>query len=99
MAEAMAKVDVERKARAKTSVQEFIKAYLIGSLFEYEPEAKMCEALDTMHKALMEARPYNIELPRGSGKTSAAEAMLLYLLSYGFRKFLVIVSNSTRNAS
>jgi len=58
----------------------------------------MSNALDQMYKALMDSRPFNIELPRGSGKTSAAEAMLLYLLSYGFRKFLVIVSNSARNA-
>ena len=96
--DAVAKIDVERKMKAKTSIQEFIKAYLIGSLFEFEPEEQMSKALDCMHKALMDSRPFNIELPRGSGKTSAAEAMLLYLLSYGFRKFLVIVSNSARNA-
>lgn len=38
-------------------------------------------------------------LPRGAGKTTATEALLLYLLLYGKRKFVVIVSANARSAS
>lgn len=38
-------------------------------------------------------------LPRGAGKTTATEALLLYLLLYGMRKFVVIVSANARSAS
>lgn len=38
-------------------------------------------------------------LPRGSGKSCVAEAMLLYLISYGVKKFAVIVSQSSRSAA
>lgn len=52
-----------------------------------------------MQRALLQSRPYNIELPRGSGKTSAAEACVLWLISYGLRKYCVIVSNNQRQAN
>ena len=51
-----------------------------------------------METALSQSRPYNIELPRGQGKTSAAEMAALYLLATGRRKFCVIVSNNARAA-
>lgn len=96
--EAVDKIDWERRNKARESLVEFIKTYLVGSLFTFTPEGKMCEALKEMEASLTSARPYNIELPRGSGKTTAAEAMCLYLLSYGIRKFLVVISNNQRAA-
>ena len=85
--EAVEKIDWERRNKAKESLCEFIKTYLLGSLFSFPPEGMMCKALAEMEASLSSARPYNIELPRGSGKTTCAEAMCLYLLSYGLRKF------------
>lgn len=38
-------------------------------------------------------------LPRGSGKSVVATAMLLYLIATGKRKFAVIVSQSARSAT
>lgn len=96
--EAVGKIDWDRRNKAQSSLVDFIRTYLVGSLFSFAPEPMMCRALDEMEASLTSARPYNIELPRGSGKTTAAEAMCLYLLSYGFRKFLVILSNSQRAA-
>lgn len=96
--EAVSRIDWNRRNHARESLVEFIRTYLIGSLFSYPPEGKMCEALAEMEASLTSARPYNIELPRGSGKTTAAEAMCLYLLSYGLRKFLVVISNNQRAA-
>lgn len=92
--EAVDKIDWERRNKARESLVAFINTYLVGSLFTFPPEGKMCEALAEMEASLTSARPYNIELPRGSGKTTAAEAMCLYLLSYGIRKFLVVISNN-----
>lgn len=96
--DAVAKIDWSRRNEARESLVAFIRTYLVGSLFSFEPEGKMCEALSEMEASLTSARPYNIELPRGSGKTTAAEAMCLYLLSYGLRKFLVVISNNQRAA-
>lgn len=45
-----------------------------------------------MDSALNDIRPYNIELPRGEGKTSVSEMALLYEVSTGKRKFVVIIS-------
>ena len=96
--EAVEKIDWDRRNKARASLVDFINTYLVGSLFTFPPEGKMCEALSEMEASLTSARPYNIELPRGSGKTTAAEAMCLYLLSYGLRKFLVVISNNQRAA-
>lgn len=96
--EAISKIDWDRRNHARESLVSFIETYLVGNLFSFTPEGKMCEALAEMEKSLVSSRPYNIELPRGSGKTTAAEAMCLYLLSYGIRKFLVVISNNQRAA-
>lgn len=96
--EALKKIEWERRNKARESLVEFIRTYLVGSLFSFPPEGMMCQALEEMEHSLTSARPYNIELPRGSGKTTAAEAMCLYLLAYGFRTFLVVISNNQRAA-
>lgn len=58
----------------------------------------MEKAIAEMFRCLSDSRPYNIELPRGCGKTTISEAMLLYLLVFGLRKFCVIVSANQRQA-
>lgn len=52
-----------------------------------------------MQDSLSEAKPFQVMLPRGSGKSCVAEAMLLYLIATGRRKFAVIVSQNARSAS
>lgn len=96
--EAVARIDWDRRNHARESLVAFINTYLVGSLFTFSPDGKMTEALRAMEASLTSARPFNIELPRGSGKTTAAEAMCLFLLSYGIRKFLVVISNNQRAA-
>lgn len=71
---------------------DFVQTYCIGSMIDDSPSAKYIAALREMENALTQSRPYNIELPRGSGKTSAAEMAVLWLISSGLRKFAVIVS-------
>ena len=45
------------------------------------PSEMFIKALNEMEFALSQSRPYNIELPRGQGKTSAVEMAVLYLLA------------------
>jgi len=52
-----------------------------------------------MFDALADSKPFQVMLPRGSGKSVVATAMLLYLIATGKRKFAVIVSQSARSAS
>ena len=56
------------------------------------PSEMFIKALNEMEFALSQSRPYNIELPRGEGKTSVSEMALLYEVSTGKRKFVVIIS-------
>lgn len=72
--------------------------YFIGLMVDMPPSEKFIEALGEMEFALSQSRPYNIELPRGTGKTSAVEMAVLWLLATGRRKFCVIVSNNARAA-
>ena len=90
--EARSKIDWNRRNYAKKSLVNFINTYLMDSLFDSPPSPNMCKAIAEMFHCLTDSRPYNIELPRGCGKTTVSEAMLLYLLVYGIRKFCVIVS-------
>lgn len=71
----------------------------MGVLFEDKPSPKMCYVMDVMQKSVDDSVPIQLMLPRGAGKTSATEALLLYLLLYGLRKFVVIVSANARSAT
>ena len=97
--EARKQIDWERRNRAEKSLTAFIETYLVGQLFETSPSVKFQSVLEEMTKAVFQSRPYNIELPRGCGKTTAVQAMALWLLAYGRRKFLVIISSSARSGT
>lgn len=97
--EARGLIDWERRNRAEKSLSAFIDTYLIGVLFETPPSEKFRGVLEEMTRAVFQSRPYNIELPRGCGKTTAVQAMALWLLAYGKRKFLVVISSSARSGT
>ena len=96
---AISEIDWTRRNKASKSLVDFIETYCIGLMIDDKPSEKFIEALREMEFALSQSRPYNIELPRGQGKTSAAEMAVLYLLATGRRKFCVIVSNNHGAAS
>lgn len=97
--EAISKIDRRRREKASESLVDFILTYFVGLMIDDKPSEKFIEALKEMEFALSQSRPYNIELPRGHGKTSAAEMAALYLLATGKRKFCVVISNNARAAS
>lgn len=90
--EAFKKVDEKRKKKGTKSFIDFVQTYCIGLMIDEPPSDRFVEALKEMEFAMANNTPYNIELPRGSGKTSAAEMLILYLLSTGKKKFAVIIS-------
>ena len=96
--EAYDNIDWERREKAKENLTSFITTYLMDTLFENVPSENMERAIQEMFRCLSDSRPYNIELPRGCGKTTVSEAMMLYLIAYGYRKFCVIVSANARQA-
>lgn len=98
MNEAFGNINWERRNKASKTLVDFITAYFVGLMIDNPPSEKFVEALGEMEFALQQSRPYNIELPRGTGKTSAVEMAVLWLLATGKRKFCVIVSNNSRAA-
>ena len=58
----------------------------------------MCAVINEMDTALQQSRPWMVELPRGSGKSSIVECCMLYLLSCGKRKLCVIAAQNQRSA-
>lgn len=96
--QAFADINWERRKKASESLVSFIETYFIGLMIDDAPSPLFVEALEEMERALSQSRPYNIELPRGTGKTSAVEMAVVYLLATGRRKFCVIVSQNARSA-
>ena len=95
---AFEQINWDRRNKASKSLVDFINTYFIGLMVDTPPSEKFVDALGEMEFALSQSRPYNIELPRGTGKTSAVEMAVLWLLATGRRKFCVIVSNNARAA-
>lgn len=96
---ALQNVDHQRREQGTRTFIDFVHTYCIGLMIDDPPSEKFVEALKEMEFALSNSTPYNIELPRGSGKTSAAEMFILYLLATGQKKFAVIVSQNGRSAA
>ncbi len=99
MSEAFGNVDAKRKARAAKSLRAFIDTYMLGFVLESKPSEMTYKAIGELEAALLDNRPVQIQLPRGSGKTTLASIAVLYLLSTARRKFAVIVSQNARSAA
>lgn len=99
MSEAFDAVDAKRKARAAKSLRAFIDTYMLGFVLESKPSEMTYRAIGELEAALLDNRPVQIQLPRGSGKTTLASIAVLYLLSTARRKFAVIVSQNARSAA
>ena len=99
MADAFAHVDLKRKAKASETLRNFINTYMIGFVLEETPSQMTYKAVEELEAALLDCRPVQIQLPRGSGKTTFASIAVLYLLATARRKFAVVVSQNARSAT
>ena len=77
---------------------DFIKTYCVGLMIDDAPSPRYEQAISECEYALGQSRPYNIELGRGSGKTSLVEMAILYVLSTARRKYCVIIAQSYSSA-
>ena len=99
MDEAFQLVDIKRKAKGSKSLRDFIDTYMIGFVLEEKPSPMTYKAVEELATSLLDCRPVQIQLPRGSGKTTFAAIAVLYLLATAKRKFAVIVSQNARSAT
>lgn len=99
MAEAFANINEKRKATASKSLRAFVDAYMVGFVLDEKPSFMTYRAVEELESALLDCRPVQIQLPRGSGKTTFASIAVLYLLATARRKFAVIVSQNARSAA
>lgn len=96
--EAIQNIDKKRREEAAKSLNTFIDSYLMGVLFEDPPSDLMRQVIDTMQTLSDDAIPTQLMLGRGVGKTTVTEALILWLMLYGYKKFLVIVGANARMA-
>ena len=98
MADAFSHVNKKRKERAAQSLRAFIDEYMIGFVLEEKPSPMTYQAVAELEAALLDCHPVQIQLPRGSGKTTFAAIAVLYLLATARRKFAVVVSQNAKSA-
>lgn len=94
MEEAFNQINWRRRNRAGKSFVTFFRTYMVGLLVEDKPEEMYVKVLEEMEAALSQNRPQLICLPRGAGKTSACQALIIWCLAYAKRKFCVCVSQN-----
>lgn len=82
------------------SLRNFVDTYMIDFVLEDRPSKRTYEVIEMLEHTLCNyARPVQIQLPRGSGKTTLAAIAILYLIAKGKRKFCVIISQNARSAA
>ncbi len=97
--EAFERINEKRRAKASKSLRDFIDTYMVGFVLEEKPSPMTYKAVEELATSLLDNRPVQIQLPRGSGKTTFAAIAVLYLLATAKRKFAVIVSQNARSAT
>lgn len=91
LAEARAKIDWARRTAAEKSLEAWIRTYGIGVFINDPPPSPHgSKILREMDEANKSARPYQILVGRGGGKTSYAEANDLKCVATGESKLMVI---------
>ncbi|MBR4674212.1 MAG: phage terminase large subunit family protein [Victivallales bacterium] len=86
----------ERKARCRESLQAFIEEYIKDeNKFNLPWSKQHIEVMQTIEKVIRRGDRFALAMPRGSGKTSILEKAMLWGALYGWRKFLVIIAESS----
>ncbi|MBP5638311.1 MAG: phage terminase large subunit family protein, partial [Victivallales bacterium] len=85
-----------RKARCKESLQAFIEEYIRDeNKFNLPWSSQHIEVMRIIEKVIRRGDKFALAMPRGSGKTSILEKAMLWGALYGWRKFLVIIAESS----
>ena len=86
-------VDPQRKERGRRDLRTFCETYL-RQRFPLAWSADHLVCIAKMQSAIIDGGQFAFAMPRGSGKTSLAEAGAIFALVYGHRKFVALVGAS-----
>jgi len=86
-------VDPQRKDRGRRDLRTFCETYL-RQRFPLAWSADHLVCIAKMQAAIIDGGQFAFAMPRGSGKTSLAEAGAIFALVYGHRKFVALVGAS-----
>lgn len=89
--------DPQRKARAAESFKAFCETYL-AEIFALDWSDDHLRALDYLQTAVRDGGLFAYAMPRGSGKTTLAEAASLWALLFGYRQFVVLIGSDEGSA-
>lgn len=99
IAAALPKVNVRRRAKALSSLYEFVCAYCVGVICDYKPPKELRPLLDEMVAVARSNGRYQIQMPRGIGKTTFVSALAPFLVVNGDSAFVEVVASSEPAAS
>lgn len=90
--------DAARRARAERSLQYFLDTYFPDVFtIAWSPDHK--RIIKAMQEGIVEGGLQALAMPRGSGKTSIAEAAALWAVLTGHRRFLLLVAATSTLAA
>lgn len=89
--------DPGRKARAAESLDYFCRTYM-GQTFSMPWSEDHLRAIARIETAVRVGGLFAYAMPRGSGKTSLAEAAALWAQLYGYRQFVVLIGSDESSA-
>lgn len=90
-------VDPERRARCRESMVEFGMTYC-GHLLNHPPSERMRFFLEREQYAIATGALVHVRWPRGTGKTTWMQIGALWALSYGYRKYLIVIAATLESA-
>jgi hypothetical protein len=86
-----------RKSRCKKSLKVYCETYF-PRRFRLAWSTAHLAALDRLERCIRRGGLYALAMPRGSGKTTLAECAALWGVSYGFRRFVVLIGATETHA-
>ena len=91
-------VDPDRKSRAISSFREFCEAYMPGTfVLTWSDDHR--RVIDKIETAVTDGGLFAMAMPRGSGKTSLAEAAALWSVLRGSSEFVAVVGANEAHAA
>ena len=84
----------ERRGKCAASLLEFGKTYCMGpdKMLHYPPSERMMPFVDALQKTITSGGNRHVRWPRGKGKSTWVKIAALWALSYGYRRFVVIIA-------
>lgn len=91
-------VDIERRARCRTSLRLFCETYL-PEAFNMSWSADHLRVIARIEESIFTVALFALAMPRGSGKSTIARAAALWAISYGHCRYLFLIGANTGKAT